>query len=284
MTISCGQCSGCRLETSRQWTMRLMHEASTHDQNCWITLTYNKEHLPQDRGLHKPDFTKFMKRFRFALVQGVPPAQLEADPARYKVRYYQCGEYGDRDHRPHHHACIFGQDFSFDRTPWKMRKGNQTWRSETLNKLWSCTTCKKPIGYAEIGALTAQSAGYTARYIMKKQNGQGADLHYLDYITGVIRERPYTTMSTNPGIGRKWIDKYHTEVFPLDEVIMNGHRTTPPKYYDAQYQKLDPIGFELVKETRQARALEHSADNTPRRLADKEIVLKARTATLTREL
>lgn len=64
LELPCGQCIGCRLERSRQWAMRCVHEASMHDNNCFITLTYNPENLPPDGGLIKSDFQKFMKRLR----------------------------------------------------------------------------------------------------------------------------------------------------------------------------------------------------------------------------
>ena len=44
--LPCGQCIGCRLDRSRAWAMRCIHEASLHDENCFITLTYNAENLP----------------------------------------------------------------------------------------------------------------------------------------------------------------------------------------------------------------------------------------------
>ena len=45
--IPCGQCIGCKLERSRQWGVRCMHEAQMHKQNCFITLTYNEEIAPE---------------------------------------------------------------------------------------------------------------------------------------------------------------------------------------------------------------------------------------------
>lgn len=63
-TIPCGQCVGCRLEHSRRWAVRMMHEAQMHDKNCFITLTYNDQYLPADGSLHLDHFQKFMKRLR----------------------------------------------------------------------------------------------------------------------------------------------------------------------------------------------------------------------------
>lgn len=67
LTLPCGQCIGCKLEHSRQWAMRCIHEAQLHSNNCFITLTYAPENLPPDGGLIKRDFQLFMKRLRFSL-------------------------------------------------------------------------------------------------------------------------------------------------------------------------------------------------------------------------
>jgi hypothetical protein len=72
--VPCGQCIGCRLERSRQWAMRCVHEASLYDDNCFITLTYGNESLEDWRGRGIPshsrysvnigEFQRFMKRLR----------------------------------------------------------------------------------------------------------------------------------------------------------------------------------------------------------------------------
>lgn len=64
LELPCGQCMGCKLERSRQWAMRCVHEASQHRDNCFITLTYDAKNLPPDGSLIKSDYQKFMKRLR----------------------------------------------------------------------------------------------------------------------------------------------------------------------------------------------------------------------------
>ena len=98
LELPCGQCIGCRLERSRQWAMRCLHEASLHDFNAFITLTYSDSNLPPGGSLHYTDFQLFMKRLRKRA--GMP------------VRFYCGGEYGESGTvRPHFHACLFGYDF-----------------------------------------------------------------------------------------------------------------------------------------------------------------------------
>ena len=119
--LPCGQCIGCRLEYSRQWAIRCMHEASLYEDNCFITLTYDQDHLPHDRSLNKSHFQKFMKRLRKRFGGG--------------IRFYHCGEYGERTRRPHYHACIFNFDFS-DKKLFKIVNNHRLYTSEQLEELW----------------------------------------------------------------------------------------------------------------------------------------------------
>ena len=86
LKIPCGQCVGCRLERSRVWAVRCVHEASLHERNCFITLTYNDENLPSDRSLKMKHYQDFMKRLRKRYGEG--------------IRFFHCGEYGSLNQRP----------------------------------------------------------------------------------------------------------------------------------------------------------------------------------------
>lgn len=46
LRLPCRQCVGCRLKSSAEWATRCMHEVKCHRYNCWLTLTYDDEHLP----------------------------------------------------------------------------------------------------------------------------------------------------------------------------------------------------------------------------------------------
>jgi len=56
LAIPCGRCIGCRLERSRQWAIRCVHEASLHEDNAFITLTYAPENIPPGGTLKKNTF------------------------------------------------------------------------------------------------------------------------------------------------------------------------------------------------------------------------------------
>lgn len=215
--LPCGQCVGCRLSYSRQWAIRCVHEAQMHEHNCFITLTFSPEELEKrenPQSLDVGEFQRFMKRLRKKYGKG--------------VRFFHCGEYGEKNKRPHYHALLFGVDFS-DRVLWSQRNGVKLYVSDNLSKLW-------PYGFSTIGDVTFESAAYCARYVMKKIKGEGASDHYMftDMSTGEVSQvKPeYATMSRKPGIGKTWFDKYKSDVFPNDYCVIRGHEVKPPRYYE----------------------------------------------------
>lgn len=292
VTLPCGQCIGCRLERSRQWAIRCVHEASLHSSNCFITLTYSDEYLPATGSVSVREFQLFMKRFRKAV-------------SPIKLRYYMCGEYGEvcktcnlhiskcvcttyvpTFGRPHYHAIIFGYDFS-DKLLYSVKNDNPLYVSETLHKIWGKGMCI-------IGAVTFESAAYVARYIMKKIGGKEAielgtegTTYYevLDESTGEIRSLTpeFTTMSRRPGIGAGWYEKYKDEVFPNDLVVIRGKKMRPPKFYQAMYENEFPGNYiDLVLNPRKKEALARKEDATLNRLRDREKIKVAQVNMLKR--
>ena len=281
--LPCGQCVGCRLERSRQWAIRCMHEASMHEHNCFITLTFNNDALYKRENplsVDVRDFQLFMKRLRNRFGKN--------------IRYYHCGEYGDLNERPHYHACIFNFDFP-DKKLWKITPaGSRLYISDILSDIWSDPDTGETLGFSTIGDVTFESAAYVARYVMKKINGK--QLQEIDHQglypyeriieTGeTITVHPeYTTMSRRPGIGKGWLDKYMDDVYPHDYVIVNGKKCKPPKYYDGVLKTTRPYEFDEVKENRLTQAEKHADNNTPDRLAVREKVTNARLKQLPRNI
>jgi len=274
--LPCGQCVGCRLERSRQWAMRIMHESQFYDDNCFITLTFDDEHLSlreeesPGNTLNVRDFQLFMKKLR----------KVFSD-----VRYFHCGEYGERFGRPHYHACLFNVSFS-DRKFFSERNGYQLYTSDLLDSIWGN-------GFCTIGSLTFESAAYVARYIMKKVTGDRAKDHYqrfdIDEDTGEILnsfnlKSEYVTMSRRPGIGKNWFDLYHKRTYAWDNIIMNGHEVRPPKYYDSQFEILSPQEFSRIKDLRVTNSIKYADNNTPERLLVRENLQKRRLNFLPRNL
>lgn len=194
--------------------MRCMHEASMHESNAFLTLTYSDENLPSNLSLDKKVLPLFFKKYRKHLERHYDDA---------KIRYFACGEYGDITHRPHYHTLIFGHDFEDKKFHTRTKDGENLYTSDTLNNLWRH-------GHAIIGDVSFQSAAYVARYQLKKITGLGANTHYGE------REKEFSLMSRGKkgGIGKPWLDKWATDVYPNDYVIVKGKKMKPPKYYDSQ--------------------------------------------------
>lgn len=243
LTLSCGQCIACRLRKSAQWAGRCVNEAQMHKTSCFITLTYAPEHLPNPPSLQLDDFQRFMKRLRKRVG---------------KLRFFHCGEYGDRFGRPHYHAIIFGYDFP-DKHHWSTSNGQKLYRSKILEELW-------PFGHSSIGSVTFESAAYVARYALKKITGNASKVHYASCpVTGEVYERKpeYTTMSRRPGIGKSWYDKFSTDVFPIDQWRLPGKPPMqPPKFYDSQFELLYPDDFAMLKSKRVSKAKERAKDKS----------------------
>ena len=266
LELPCGKCAGCRLERSRQWAMRCMHEASLYEKNAYVTLTYDDFHLADRRSLVYGDFQDFMRRLRYEFG---------------KVRFYMCGEYGEENWRPHFHACLFGIDFDdkvfFRNSP----SGFKLYRSKCLERLW-------PFGYSTVGDVSFESAGYIARYLMKKVTGDLAKTHYsyVDVATGEVCQRKpeFNKMSLKPGIGAGWLDKYESDVYPSGRVVVRGAEGMSPRYYDKRWKKKDREGFEILEFERERNMRLRYLDNTSERLLVKEKVRLAGIAMLKRKL
>ena len=257
VTVPCGQCIGCRLERSRQWAIRNMHENAMHDFSCFITLTYDDDHLPYGGGLDLTHFQKFMKRLRKS--QG-------------PVRFFHCGEYGDETFRPHYHALIYGWR-PVDPELFSTSGPHPLFTSPVLTNLWS-------MGHATFGEVTFDTAAYTSRYVTKKITGEAAESHYrfVDDDTGEIIDRkpPYLTMSRRPGIGMPWLQKHGAEAYTHDSVIMRGREMQPPKAYDRAFEHIDSYQLDQVKQQRLVKAQTRTNKPTDRQLRAGEIIANKR--------
>lgn len=259
VTLPCGRCIGCRLEKSRQWAVRCVYEAEQYEQNSFVTLTYNNQHLSEKVSLEKDHIKKFLKRLRKQVFKNY----------NKQIRYFLCGEYGEQFNRPHYHLCIFNHSFP-DKTLISTVKGNKLYRSQELEKVWT-------YGHSSIGELTFESAAYVARYVTKKITGENQEAHYGD------RTPEFCFMSRKPGIGRKWFDKFKTDVLNTDRIIVrNNLQCRPPRYYDNIMQKEDLPRYNQIKAKR--RAEQCSIESDPLRLTVKENVRKLSSKKLKRSL
>lgn len=234
--LPCSGCVNCKIDRAQQWAIRCCHEASLYTHNSFITLTYNNENLPSDGSLVPEHFDKFIKDVRNKFGSG--------------IRYFACGEYGEKLSRPHFHVLLFGLDFS-DKVFYKKSGRRDTYyTSDTLTKLWGK-------GHCVIGDLSFQSAGYVARYTLKKINGTAAAAHYDTKIPEFIRFSNGGGKShVKGGIGKPWFDKFGlSDAFPGDFVYLNNRKLSVPRYYFKLLERVDPELYFKIQEIRKEKAL-----------------------------
>lgn len=250
--IPCGKCDSCRIARSRQWALRCVMESLYHDQNSFITLTYNDENLPpcnheaanfetgelcEESFIHslkRKDVQDFLKRLR---------RHEEYHNSVNNIRYFGCGEYGPKNYRPHYHIILFGF-YPRDLVPFKKNHlGQIVYRSPLLEKLWGK-------GFVSVGECNFETAAYTARYITKKFLGSSHDIYQiLDYVP------EFSMMSLKPGIGSQYYHDHKDDIYKFDELILNrgldkSIKGKPPKYFDRLYDLDNPEHMEEIKDER----------------------------------
>lgn len=165
----CGKCDPCKRNKRKLWMSRIFLESMCHEKSCFLTLTYDDDHLPKGGTLVPSDLQKYWKRLRKAIY-----------PVR--IRYFACGEYGDESWRPHYHAAVFGLGPDDE---------------NVLREAWMLDGV--PIGFVYVGDLSAASSNYIAGYVTKKMTGDH-DVR-LQRSDGSTLFPEFGRMSNRPGIG-----------------------------------------------------------------------------------
>lgn len=238
ISIPCGKCIGCRLDYSRTWADRCMLESQYHKNNWFLTLTYDNDHLPEQRpgspvhSLQKRDMQLFMKRLRKRFPND-------------KIRFFGCGEYGSKSCRPHYHLLLFGVPFE-DLVLFKRDLTNNYlyFISDCVSSLW-------PFGHHLITELTWETCAYTARYIVKKQKGKNAQV-YEDYNF----EPEFVLMSRKPGIAKQWFED-HPDIVHQSHYIKTSKGSKivkSNKYFDNLFDIEYPDQLDYYKEKRKEAA------------------------------
>lgn len=197
--IPCGKCTGCRADQALMWSIRAYHEASQHERNCFVTLTYCDNNYPADGKISKRELQLFFKRLR-------------KKTAPVKLRYIACGEYGTQSGRAHYHAVIFGLDFLGDQVP----INQQLYTSPTLEECWGK-------GQVSIAPVTMSSICYTCGYVLKKLDDQDT----------------FSLASRRPWIGNGWLEKYQQDIINTGKIIIEGREyPVPQRYLSAKPEEL----------------------------------------------
>lgn len=321
--VACRQCDGCRYDRAVSIGIRSHHETLSYRHNSFITLTVSDKWLNEvfpDGSLTRRPFQLFMKRLRkflettkdpevISMITYIPkPGWFEEsilskwNPNLVRVLY--AGEYGDKNKRPHYHACLYNFDFP-DKKRAEVRNGVQYYTSDILDSLWSDPKTKESYGMARIGEVNMASSVYLGKYCAKRvsfgsarekriNNGMATkkDMEalkvycdrYFHPDTGVILNPEFIVFPRGFGLGRLFYEKHKSDIYRPFEKDSSVHllrkgktfKYKAPEYYDRLYSVQNPDGFERVKSGRVERARAHSIDNTPERLAVREELFKSR--------
>lgn len=143
--VACRQCLQCKQQRANEWAVLCWHELKNHKQSMFLTLTY--ENSPTT--LQKKDLQDFFKRLRKYLTSKVDK--------NIKIKYFACGEYGEKRMRPHYHIIIFGYSFNDVWEETSSPKGYKIFQSPTLNKIWGK-------GRTTVQSVSFNSIAYCALY------------------------------------------------------------------------------------------------------------------------
>lgn len=208
MELPCGKCLACRLRRSKEWSVRLLHELGYWESACFLTFTYRDEDLPPNASLSKAHLQNFFKRLRKLL-------------AVFPIRYYACGEYGDRYGRPHYHVILFGL--------------SETTGQRLAERVWW-------YGHVDSGTVTGASCRYVAQYIDTKLYGLLAE----DVFTSKGRQVPFQLSSQ--GLGLRFAND-HKDRFTKDlHLTVRGIKQGLPRYYQ---KKLSIDASALAQKSRE---------------------------------
>jgi len=187
--------------------LRLIHEYSDWEKAGFVTLTYAVNPV----GLVPKDFQLFFKRLRRS-VEG-------------KIKYFACGEYGDKRNRPHYHAIVFGI-------------GPNALDRELVRDSWG-------LGRTQVGSVTVESCNYVAGYIRKKFSGPLGKEVYGEL------EPPFLRCSQ--GIGLAWAERNESYLINKLGCTLHGEEYSLPRYYRKKFG--DKISEERLEQNRLLKAL-----------------------------
>jgi len=183
--VPCRRCPNCMRKIQSEWTLRLKHEFETSNYEGYFnTYTIADEYMNEEFEVKKEDMQRFYKRLRKNL--------------KKKIKYFACGEYGERGERPHYHDILLGVSGDWDRN--------------IIDRSWG-------YGIVDIKPITPGRIAYVVNYLNKKYNKDT-----LGY-----RVPPFTLKSN--GLGRTWQEKYIDDILQEKSIYDNGHKKSIPRYY-----------------------------------------------------
>lgn len=237
--FDCGTCQSCRRKRVSDWSLRLKHEfRSRKNTGVFLTLTYDDLHLVD---LSKHVFQNFIKRVRI---------DLDRFADKLKVKYFGCGEYGPKTHRPHYHIAILGITLKQYRTLFLTPRWTRN-RTNT-DRLWTDSNWDN--GHITATPLTDERCYYVAGYIQKKL-GNAAVREFqlqsrgigLDYCLAHA-ESIIANLHIKDGKYKKGVPRYYRKKLGITEEHYKD------VIYNAYYKSL----MDYIRETGLSPFLEHT--------------------------
>lgn len=223
--IPCGKCIECLSKRAIEWATRARHEISTHDENCFLTLTYDEDNLPGHLVV-KTEFQKFMKKLR--------------KHTKKNIRYMVSHEYGSNTFRPHHHAILFGYNPPNQKQIQSSKKGEPLFTSDSIEKLWGK-------GFHSIGTANEKTAYYIASYSIK-----GKKHSFPDPNTGeIINVSDCMDTSKRPAIGLNYFKNNFQQIINSKEIM--------PRYYLKKLKDVNIDLYEYYENERQFKMINKSS-------------------------
>lgn len=272
--IPCGKCLYCRQKQAKEWALRIELESKHYQNNYFLTLTYNDENLVipertfiESTGeiieneenwrewkgtLVKEHLIRFINSYR---------KYLEREYNWSGLRFYACGEYGEKGQRPHYHLILLNNP-PLQNEIYKYNKITKTaYRTnKRIEKIWGK-------GFIDIEPAVWDTMAYVAGYCEKKLFGPIGE-----EIWATKGQLPvFAHMSRNPGIGRIDFEENQEKYYKNDEIINSkGKSVKPPSYFD----RLKDIGEEdVMKEIKEARK-EYALNEQMKKMSKTDITIQ----------
>lgn len=262
--VPCKKCWACRLNYSAEWATRIMNEVQYHENNYFITLTYDEQHVPKLKEItyKDKDGKEHTIRNKGQFKNTLNPDDIKRfinsirkhfERLGHKgVKYYLCGEYGQNGTtRPHYHIIFMNLPLN----PEKFYDFHQDenlkmhWKTKEVEEIWGK-------GIIDVAMVEWADAAYVARYGTKLYINNGSVEEYAK--SGMVRE--FVRCSRRPAIGLHFCEDNEFDLLYTDKITMKNFRedtvTVPlPSYYVRKLEEKYPEYIEMLKQDRMTMAL-----------------------------